>query len=192
MSDETPDPTEGQAEAPTQPPAPPTPPATGGRPPLHIPRWVAVAAAAAVLVGAGFGIGWAAAPGGGHEQGEQRIGRLFPGGPGEPGRLPEPGNGPFVPGASSRAFLGVRTQPVAGGQQGAQVESVQTGSPAEQAGLKAGDVITAVDGNAVASPAQLAERIFAHQPGDQVAITYTRNGSSAQATVKLSTRSAPS
>jgi putative serine protease PepD len=69
---------------------------------------------------------------------------------------------------------------------------VQSGSPADQAGLKAGDVITAVDGNAVASPAQLRQQIVAHQPGDHVTITYTRADASAQASVTLGTRGAPS
>jgi membrane-associated protease RseP (regulator of RpoE activity) len=155
---------------------------------------VAAAVAAVALAGAGFGIGWAAAPGGGGpEHGERPIGRLFPGPfPGGEGQLPVPGNGPSVPGLRSAAFLGVRTGQASGGPQGAQIDSVQSASPAEQAGLKAGDVITAVDGNAVTSPAELAPRIFAHQPGDQVTIAYTRNGTSAQATVKLGTRSTPS
>ncbi len=161
---------------------------------LHVPKWAAVVVAAIVVFGAGFGIGWAAAPGGGGGHGEARIGRQFPlgpGGPGGQGRFPGPGNGGF-PGARNAAFLGVTTQAAPSGQQGVQIGSVQSGSPADQAGLKAGDVITAVDGNTVASPQDLRARIVAHQPGDQVTITYARSGTSAQATVKLGTRGAPS
>jgi S1-C subfamily serine protease len=190
MSDETPEPVGATGEAPTQPSSPaPPPPASGARAPLHVPRWVAAVVAAVVLVGAGFGIGWVAAPGGGHDHAEQPIGRVFPGGP---GGFQGPGNGPLVPGTRSRALLGVQTQAASGGQSGALIQTVQSGSPAEQAGLKAGDVITAIDGNAVASPEQLAAQVFAHQPGDQITVTYTRSGSSAQATAKLGTRSAPS
>jgi membrane-associated protease RseP (regulator of RpoE activity) len=158
---------------------------------IHVPMWVALVVAGVVLVGAGFGIGWAAAPGGGGDHGEARIGRPIPFNPGGPAQFPNPGNGGF-PGVGSAAFLGVTTQPAPSGQQGAQVGTVQTGSPADQAGLKAGDVITAVDGNAVASPQELRQRIVSHQPGDQVTITYTRAGASAQATVKLGTRGANS
>jgi putative serine protease PepD len=68
------------------------------------------------------------------------------------------------------------------------IASVQTGSPADQAGLKVGDVITAVDGNSVTDPSQLSQDISSHQPGDQVTITYTRSGASAQVQVKLGSR----
>jgi membrane-associated protease RseP (regulator of RpoE activity) len=157
---------------------------------LHIPKWVALVVAGVVLLGAGFGIGWAAAPGGGGDHVEVRIGRQLPfnpgaGGPG--GGFLTPGNG-GVPGLRNAAFLGVTTQPAPSGQQGVQVGGVQSGGPADQAGLKAGDLITAVDGNAVTSPQELRQRIVAHQPGDQVTITYTRAGTSAQASVKLGTR----
>ena len=169
---------------------------------LHIPRWLAFVLAAVVLLGAGFGIGWAAAPGGGGDHGEVRIGRPLPFNPGGPngsggpgGAFPTPGNGGAnggLPGLRSAAFLGVTTQAAPSGQTGVQVGGVQSGGPADQAGLKAGDLITAVDGNSVASPQELRQRIVAHQPGDQVTITYTRAGASAQASVKLGTRGAAS
>lgn len=196
MSDETeeqPAATSGEESAPA---------AKSGREGVHVPRWAAIVVAALVLFGAGFGIGWAAAPGGGGH-GEAQIGRRFPFGPGGPAGRDDgggPGGGGQFPGAGngggvvpqSAAFLGVTTQPCPSGQQGAQIGMVQSGSPADQAGLKAGDVITAVDGNAVTSPQDLRQRIFGHQPGDQVTITYTRAGASAQASVKLGTRGAPS
>jgi membrane-associated protease RseP (regulator of RpoE activity) len=162
---------------------------------FEVPRWAAAAVAALVLLGVGFAIGWVAAPGGGeHHRFEFSDGRGFPGGrgpgggilPGGPNgrtlpQLPVPG-----PGSTSGVFLGVRTQD-ATGSSGAQVLTVVTGSPADQAGLKAGDVITAVDSSPVTSAAQLAAQIRAHQPGDQVTLTYMRSGSSAQAQVKLGT-----
>jgi membrane-associated protease RseP (regulator of RpoE activity) len=204
MSEETPGSTGGEAstpppEPPTQPTEAATPdtPATPGEPtparqrePIHfqVPRWVAVAVAAVLLLGIGFGIGWIAAPGGGHDGAP--IGRVFPGFPGGP-QGPRGGQGsttPQVPGTSNGAFLGVSTQAPSNGQQGVPIAAVQTGSPADQAGLKAGDLITAVDGNSVTDPAQLSQDIRSHQPGDQVTITYTRGGTSAQVQVKLGTR----
>jgi membrane-associated protease RseP (regulator of RpoE activity) len=163
---------------------------------FEVPRWAAVAGAALVLLGVGFAIGWVAAPGGGeHHRFEFSEGRGLPGGRGPGGGvLPGGPNGrtlPQVPvpgpGSVSGVFLGVRTQDATGSPSGAQVLTVVSGSPAEQAGLKAGDVITAVDGSPVTTAAQLAERIRAHQPGDQVTLTYTRSGISAQAPVKLGT-----
>ena len=82
------------------------------------------------------------------------------------------------------------TKAATGNQQGAQVENVASGSPAAGAGLQAGDVITAVDGTAVSNPADLAQQVRSHQPGDQVTITYSRSGNSTDAQVQLGDRSA--
>jgi S1-C subfamily serine protease len=84
----------------------------------------------------------------------------------------------------------VATQPATAGQQGAQVANVASGSPAAGAGLQQGDVITAVDGTTVSSPADLARLVRSHQPGDQVTITYSRGGNSTDAPVQLGDRSA--
>jgi putative serine protease PepD len=56
------------------------------------------------------------------------------------------------------------------------------------AGLKAGDVITAIDGTSVASADDLTAKISAHQPGDKVTLTVTRNGSTLKLDVTLGTR----
>ncbi len=213
MSEETPGSTGGDEQAspsepPTQPteaatPPPPvaadadtTPPPSAATPardrgPIHfqVPRWVAGVVAAVLLLGIGFAIGWIAAPGGGHH--EVQIGREFPRSPGGFGGGGG-GQGPVTPQGpgttSSGAFLGVSTQASSNGQQGVPIAAVQTGSAADQAGLKAGDVITAVDGTSITAPAQLSQAIRAHQPGDQVTVTYTRNGASAQVQVKLGNR----
>lgn len=170
-----------------------SPPHEGGSAPakratFEVPKWVAVALAGLLLLGVGFGIGWVAAPGGGHHERDVSERRGLPGAPNGRGL---PGRGLPNPGAVSGVFLGVATQDAAGGASGAQITNVVAGSPADQAGLKTGDVVTAVDGSPVTSAAQLAARIRAHQPGDQVTLTYTRSGASAQATVKLGTRSTP-
>jgi putative serine protease PepD len=185
-------------EEPTQPPEQPTQPTEAAtaapaqkRDPIQVPRWAAGVVAAVLLLAVGFGIGWIAAPGGGDHD-HRPIGRVFPG---FPGRQGGPRGGPGSsngqgPSASSGAFLGVSTQAPSSGQQGVPIAAVQPGSAADQAGLKAGDLITAVDSNSVTAPAQLSQDIRSHQPGDQVTVTYTRNGTSAQAQVKLGT-SAP-
>lgn len=188
MSDETPAEPDAADTAPGGHPATETEGTPTSRASFEVPRWAALALAGLVLLGVGFAIGWIAAPGGGGEHHH----REFPAGrhlPGSDGRLfpQRPGAGP---GATSAVFLGVATQD-ASGNAGAQITTVASGSPADQAGLKAGDVVTAVDGQPVMSTAQLAQGIRTHQPGDQVAITYTRSGASAQATVKLGTRGQP-
>jgi membrane-associated protease RseP (regulator of RpoE activity) len=88
-------------------------------------------------------------------------------------------------GNPSGAVLGVSVQAAPTGQTGVQVQAVAPGSAAADAGLQANDVITAVDGKAVTSPAELAKAVQSHDPGDQVTITYTRNGTSATVNVHL-------
>lgn len=56
---------------------------------------------------------------------------------------------------------------------GATVGEAIDGTPAAEAGLVAGDVITAVDDTAVNSAEELSAAIATHDPGDQVTITWT-------------------
>lgn len=187
--EEAPEPTRPAEE--TEPPPPPpeegaapsgTPPTRGG---WLVPKWVVAAllgvVAVGIIFGSAFAIGRATASGGGEEQGRNERGFE-----GRPGR----GNEPQLPLPTSGVFLGVATQPATGNQQGAQVANVASGSPAAGAGLQPGDVITAVDGTAVSSPADLARLVRSHQPGDQVTITYSRGGSSTDTPVQLGDRSA--
>ena len=84
---------------------------------------------------------------------------------------------------SNRGFLGVSVADADGG--GAVIESVQPSSPAANAGLEAGDVITAVDGNNVADASGLVAALSPKAPNTSVAITYNRDGSSKKVNVKL-------
>lgn len=68
---------------------------------------------------------------------------------------------------------------------GAQVREVTKGSAGDEAGLEVGDVITAVGGNAVASSDALVAAIRGYQPGDEVEITYVRDGKTETTTVTL-------
>ena len=68
---------------------------------------------------------------------------------------------------------------------GAAVGQVTAGSAAAKAGLASGDVITKVGDRTVDSADALIAAVRSHRPGDDVVITYTRNGSTATATVTL-------
>jgi S1-C subfamily serine protease len=83
-----------------------------------------------------------------------------------------------------RGFLGVRSGDAT--TPGAQVLGVQTGSPADKAGIEAGDVITAVDGATVSDPSSLIKLIREHRPGDTVTVTWTTgSGQNRSAKVEL-------
>ena len=58
---------------------------------------------------------------------------------------------------------------------GAFVGEVVSGSAAEDAGLQAGDVITAIDGEEISSAADVGEVIAALEPGDEVELTIVRD-----------------
>jgi S1-C subfamily serine protease len=73
----------------------------------------------------------------------------------------------------SGTFLGVS---VSDATNGALVEAVESGSPADAAGLQAGDVITAIDGKPVADGSALQQAIRADKPGKSVTLSVTRNG----------------
>jgi S1-C subfamily serine protease len=81
----------------------------------------------------------------------------------------------FESGADPGATVvpGPRTMPNPGilAVTGAQVSKVSPGSPAEKAGIAAGDVITAVDGRDLGRGDDLGGIIGAHKPGDTVTLT---------------------
>ncbi|MEW1772814.1 trypsin-like peptidase domain-containing protein [Streptomyces sp. NPDC086777] len=66
--------------------------------------------------------------------------------------------------------------------------AVESGGPADKAGLKPGDVITKLDDTVIDSGPTLIGEIWTHKPGDKVEITYKRNGSEHTATVTLGSR----
>ena len=59
---------------------------------------------------------------------------------------------------------------------GAEIREVEEGGAGANAGLKAGDIITALNGIPVASSSALVASVRGHQPGDVVTITYIRDG----------------
>jgi serine protease Do len=95
-------------------------------------------------------------------------------------------------GKVSRGFMGVNTQPLEpdlasqfGVKQGALVTDITPDSPAEKAGLKSGDIITKVDGNAVRDPQRLQLAVTRLAPGTTVTVEYVRDGKTLTTTFKL-------
>ena len=70
-------------------------------------------------------------------------------------------------------------------QQGAFVSEVIAGSAAEKAGLKAGDVITAMNGQKINSFAEMRAKIATAGVGKEIELTYLRDGKSENVKVKL-------
>ena len=92
-------------------------------------------------------------------------------------------------GKAEHAFLGVELKD-ASSTGGAAIGQVRPDTPASKAGLKAGDVVTGLDGKSIDTASQLRAAINAHRPGDSVSLTYRRGGQSHTVTVKLANRPA--
>ncbi len=97
-------------------------------------------------------------------------------------------------GLVTRGWIGVQIQSVTPdladdlglkNPSGALVAETQKNSPAAAAGIKSGDVITAVDGQAVADPRELARRIAALGPKKTATLALIRNGAPTTVEVTL-------
>lgn len=94
-----------------------------------------------------------------------------------------------------RAYLGVYTQNVTmqqsfgwggtfgGSENCVQVSQVIAGSAAEQAGIRVGDLLLAVDGKEISSNSALSSLIGAYNAGDAATITIQRNGETADVSI---------
>jgi len=94
-------------------------------------------------------------------------------------------------GKVEHAYLGIQVSDAANNG-GAKVDTVVSGGPADNAGLKAGDVITSIDGKSITSSDALTTVVNSYKPGDKVTIVVTRNGSSKSITLTFGTRPATS
>jgi serine protease Do len=97
-------------------------------------------------------------------------------------------------GKVTRGWIGVQVQPVTADiaeslglkqAQGAIVDAPQSGSPAAKAGIKAGDVITAMNGAPIKDSRDLARRIGATAPNTSVKFDVVRDGQSQSVSVTL-------
>jgi membrane-associated protease RseP (regulator of RpoE activity) len=194
------------------------PAATTDRPAgIFVPKWVALVAAAIVAALVFGGIGYAIGDSSSDSSPQSASntlpngngGQTLPGGgqfPGYGGNLPNggqfPGGGQFPngngngnrdgngngPAATNAGYLGVAVQ-TSTDPKGVEITEVGDGSPAAEAGLKDGDVITAIDGNEVTEANAVRSAVQAKQSGDEISVTYTRDGSSNTVKVTLASRS---
>jgi serine protease Do len=97
-------------------------------------------------------------------------------------------------GQVTRGWLGVQIQPVTKdiadslglkSSEGALVTEPQPDSPAAQAGLKSGDVITAVDNDSIKDARALARKIASIAPGSEATLTIDRDGKQQNVAVKI-------
>ncbi len=99
--------------------------------------------------------------------------------------------------ASQRPWIGVQIQKVEEDYakalglpdaSGALIVSVADESPAAAAGLAAGDVVVAVEGQSTDSPREVAKSIGGLAPGTQATLTINRNGETLPVGVKIGVR----
>ncbi len=79
------------------------------------------------------------------------------------------------------AFLGVEAAATTYGGSGAQITAVVPGSPADRAGLVAGDLITSVGGHSISSPDELSGTVSTQKPGTSVTAVYLDQTGTTQA-----------
>ena len=88
----------------------------------------------------------------------------------------------------SHAYIGVSTSDTGTTSNGALVQSVTNGGPADDAGLRAGDVVTAIGATTIKGTNDLVGAIATHKPGDKVDVTVRRGSQTVKLTVTLGTQ----
>jgi membrane-associated protease RseP (regulator of RpoE activity) len=106
------------------------------------------------------------------------------------------GEGPMV----RRGYLGValldltpelRTHFGVAGDAGVMVAKVEAGSPAEKAGIKVGDILSRIDGNAVGSSWDVSAKVRGIDDGQQIPVEIWRNGKAQNVTVAIVQKERP-
>jgi S1-C subfamily serine protease len=92
----------------------------------------------------------------------------------------------------AHAYLGVSTGTASEGTPGAQVAEVVQGSPAAEAGLQEGDLITALGEEEITSTEDLVAAIAAREPGETVTLEIERDSRATSVKVTLGTQPAES
>jgi serine protease Do len=89
----------------------------------------------------------------------------------------------------TRPYLGVSMYDLSSSifstETGIYLKAVESGSPADKAGLKEGDIITKVNGKEVETTAYLKYELYKYKVGDEIEITYKRNNKEATTKVTL-------
>jgi serine protease Do len=100
-------------------------------------------------------------------------------------------------GKVSRGYIGVNLGPLTpelakafgvNEPHGAVIGDVTPGAPGDKAGLKSGDVITAIDGKKVEGPDDLTMDVISHAPGSKVTLDVVRDGKPMTVAVTLGQR----
>lgn len=79
-------------------------------------------------------------------------------------------------------FLGIT---YSSNQEGAYIKKVTVGSAAEKAGLRAGDIVTKIDGQNVDSASKISQTIATKKVGDSLSLTILANGQEMSVTAIL-------
>ena len=82
----------------------------------------------------------------------------------------------------THARLGIR---ITDDEAGARIDDVTAGSTAEDAGIEPGDVITSIDDRRITGADSLVATLRSYRPGDEVTVTWLRDGEEQQASVTL-------
>ena len=95
-------------------------------------------------------------------------------------------------GEVSRPYIGIAMQNLTpelkrqfNAENGVLIAQVLKGEAAEKAGLRSGDIITAINGDAITTSGELVKIVSACQPGDEITLTVYRQGESEQFTLTL-------
>ena len=84
---------------------------------------------------------------------------------------------------NNRAYIGITVTSATGDVKGAQIEEVVAGGSGEKAGLQAGDIITAVDGEAIHVYSDLTRILRSYRGGDEATLSVYRNGQNLELTI---------
>jgi serine protease Do len=99
-------------------------------------------------------------------------------------------------GSITHPYLGISFQPITPdiatayrlpAQWGVYITDVASSSPASQAGLQQGDIITSIGGVSLDATHSYINTLFTFKPGDQVKVEFLRNGKAMQVQVTLGT-----
>lgn len=85
----------------------------------------------------------------------------------------------------TNGYLGVSAADATGERSGAQVLEVEPGSPADEAGIEPGDVITSFAGDPIADAADLVAAVRSRQPGTEVTVGVDRQGDEVEVALAL-------
>ena len=88
----------------------------------------------------------------------------------------------------AQVYLGSVPDMAAANAPGLKLTGVRPGSPADSAGLKAGDVVIELGGGVVTDLYSYSEALYAHKPGDRVVIVVMREGKRVEVVAVLGKR----